>query len=69
MSDGPLTEQNIPELDHDFLNQRDPIIDWQTAQEYGLFSMAADLIRDHVARLRDGAATDVIVLDEWRRRT
>lgn len=55
-----------PSIDHTFLNQRDPIVDWQTAQEYGLFSMAADLIRDHVARLRAGAATDVIVLDEYR---
>lgn len=66
---GHLTNLPDPPIDNGFLDARDPGHDWQTAQEYGLFSMAADLVRDHVARLRAGAATDVIVLDDYRRRT
>lgn len=66
MHSGHLTELPVP-VDHDFLDTRDPIVDWQTAQEYGLFSMAADLVRDHVERLRAGAACGVIVLDDWRK--
>lgn len=61
---GTRTELPDPQIDHDFLDTRDPVIDWQTAQEYGLFSMAADLVRDHVARLRAGGA--VTRLDDYR---
>lgn len=46
---------------------RDPGLDWRQMQEYGAHSMAADLIRDHVALMRAGGETSVFVLDDYRR--
>lgn len=65
MSD-PRSPSPLP-LDRSFLASRDPKIDWETSQKHGLFSMAADLIRDHVTHLRAGAETNVISLDKHRK--
>ena len=55
-----------PSPDDSFLASRDPAIDWQTAQQHGLFQVAADLIRDHARFLAAGAGGKVVVLEEWR---